>query len=285
MWILYSILSALGWAISDAFSKKVLSKEGVKDTFLLWARFLFSIPLVLPFMLFMPLPHLTKKFFILHILWLPLEISAIYLYLKAIKISPISLSLPFLSFTPVFLILTGYIFLGEKPSISASFGIILLSSGSYIMNLNHKEQGILAPVKAIFREKGTKLVLFVAFLYSLTSIIGKKLVLHSNPLFFSVYYSFIMSIATSPFGIKAIKTKKAKITMSVVLSGVFYGIMILFHMLAIKTALVSYMIGLKRLSGVFSVVLGAMFFKEEHIKERFTGAMLMVAGAILITLG
>ncbi len=285
MWILYSVLSALAWAISDMFSKKALIHDYTKETFLLWARFLFSIPFMLPLALITPLPHLPIKFFILHIFWLPLEITAIYLYLKAIRISPMSLSLPFLSFTPIFLLATGYILLGEKPSFIATSGIILLASGSYIMNIDKKGSGIFSPFKAIFTERGTRLVVIVAFLYSLTSIVGKKLVLYSNPFFFAIYYTFVMCIATLPFGIEAIKTKRAKITAPLVLSGVFYGAMILFHMLAIKTALVSYMIGLKRLSGVFSVVLGAMFFKEEHIKERLTGAMLMVAGATLITLG
>ena len=285
MWILYSTLSAFGWATSDAFSKKALSQDNIPNTFLLWARFVFSIPFVFPFILFTPLPHLAGKFFLLHIFWLPLEISAIYFYLKAIQISPISLSLPFLSLTPLFLLFTGYILIGERPSLPASIGILLIVAGSYVMNINLKEYGFLRPIKAIFTEKGTRLIVLVAFLYSITSIIGKKLVLYSNPFFFSIYYTFVMSIATLPFGLSAMKNKKAKITSSVILSGMFYGLMILFHMLAIKTALVSYMIGLKRLSGVFSVIYGTLFFKEKYLKNRLTGAILMVLGAIMISAG
>ncbi len=281
MWILYSLLSALGWATSDAFSKKALSEEHVPHLFLLWSRFVFSIPFVLPFLFFTHIPHLSTKFFYLHLFWLPLEISAIYIYLKAIKTSPISLCLPFLSLTPFFLLFTGYILLGEKPAPSATLGILFIVIGSYVMNINLKEKGILEPVKAIFTEKGTRLIIIVAFLYSLTSIIGKKLVLYSNPFFFSIYYTIVMSIATLPSGISSFK--RAKVTLSVVLSGAFYGMMILFHMLAIKTAFVSYMIGLKRLSGVFSVIYGYAMFNERHIKPRLLGAILMVIGAILIT--
>ena len=56
-------------------------------------------------------------------------------------------------------------------------------------------------------------------------------------------------------------------------------------MFTIKSAFVSYMIGLKRLSGVFSVLLGYFFFKEQHIEGRLIGASLMVIGAILISIG
>lgn len=285
MWALYSVLSALGWSVSDAFSKKALENEDVSKTFILWGRFLFSIPFVLPFALIIKIPHLSTKFFYLHIFWLPLEIGAIYLYLNAIKISPISLSLPFLSLTPLFLIFTGFIFLNEIPSKRASFGILLLVLGSYVMNIEKREFGFTEPFKAIFKEKGTRIVILVAFLYSITSIIGKELVLLSSPFFFTVYYTIIMTLATLPFGVLGVKEKRPKITISVILSGIFYGFMILFHMLAIRHTMVSYMIGLKRLSGVFSVILGYIFFKEKHIKTRLLGALFMVTGAIFITIG
>lgn len=285
MWALYSVLSALGWSVSDAFSKKALENEDVSNTFILWGRFLFSIPFVLPFALIIKIPHLSTKFFYLHIFWLPLEIGAIYLYLNAIKISPISLSLPFLSLTPLFLIFTGFIFLNEIPSKRASFGILLLVLGSYVMNIEKREFGFTEPFKAIFKEKGTRIVILVAFLYSITSIIGKELVLLSSPFFFTVYYTIIMTLATLPFGVLGVKEKRPKITISVILSGIFYGFMILFHMLAIRHAMVSYMIGLKRLSGVFSVILGYIFFKEKHIRTRLLGALFMVTGAIFITIG
>jgi len=44
---------------------------------------------------------------------LPLEVLAFLCYMKALKVSPLSLSVPFLAFTPGFILLTGWFILGE----------------------------------------------------------------------------------------------------------------------------------------------------------------------------
>jgi len=55
-------------------------------------------------------------------------------------------------------------------------------------------------------------------------------------------------------------------------------------MLAINLTLVAYVISIKRLSIIFSVIFGFLLFKEKGFKERLTGAIIMVLGVILITL-
>ena len=47
---------------------------------------------------------------------------------------------------------------------------------------------------------------------------------------------------------------------------------------------VAYMISVKRTSLIFSVLYGWLVFKEEHIRERLLGCMVMVIGVALITL-
>jgi uncharacterized membrane protein len=47
---------------------------------------------------------------------------------------------------------------------------------------------------------------------------------------------------------------------------------------------VTYVITIKRLSALFSIALAGAFLKEEHIRERLTGAVLMLSGFALIVL-
>jgi uncharacterized membrane protein len=61
------------------------------------------------------------------------------------------------------------------------------------------------------------------------------------------------------------------------------AIMIITHLKAISLIEVSYMVSVKRLSILFGVLYGVMFFKETNIKERFLGATVMVSGIILIS--
>ena len=59
-----------------------------------------------------------------------------WLYMRAIRESPLSLTLPYLAFTPVFNILTGYIFLGEQVSSAGMAGIVLVVCGAWLLNLD-----------------------------------------------------------------------------------------------------------------------------------------------------
>ncbi len=52
--------------------------------------------------------------------------------------------------------------------------------------------------------------------------------------------------------------------------------------IAVKIALVPYVISLKRVAGLFSVIYGGFMFKEEHIKERLIGTIIMILGVVLI---
>lgn len=59
---------------------------------------------------------------------------------------------------------------------------------------------------------------------------------------------------------------------------------VLFHMLAINLALVAYVISIKRLSVLISVVFGFLIFREHGIRERLLGATVMISGVLLISL-
>ncbi len=285
MWILIALISAFGWATSDAFVKAAYSKCKLNEYFVVWVRYLFSLPFVVIPLIKIKIPHLDVDFFLWHIVWIPLETLALFLYIRAISISEISISLPFLSFTPLFLILNGYLILGEQVSPVAGTGILLIVAGSYLMGVRNLKEGILGPVKSIMRNRGVKLIILVAFLYSITSIAGKMLVIHSDPVFFSFYYTAVMNIVLAIPGTRGAKRSQWKPCWKyLIFAGLFYALMTIAHMTAIRMTLVSYMIAIKRLSGVISVFYGWTFFKEKEIPVRFTGSLLMVLGAILITL-
>ncbi|HLK69342.1 MAG TPA: hypothetical protein VKU19_38190 [Bryobacteraceae bacterium] len=49
-----------------------------------------------------------------------------WLYFRALQVSPLSLCVPFLSFTPVFLIPSGFVVLGELPPAVKLLGVLLI---------------------------------------------------------------------------------------------------------------------------------------------------------------
>ena len=285
LWIVLSLLSAFFLATSDALSKKALQ---VNNEYLVaWFRLIFTMPLLLVVMFFIPLPELDSGFFKAFCIALPLEVVTVILYIKALKLSPLSLTLPFLSLTPFFLILNSYLILGERVSLQGGVGIFLIVSGSYVLNISEMKNGLLGPLKAIKREKGSVLMICVAFLYSITSSFGKMAIEHSSPLFFGISYFIALNIVFTPIGIMMgkgdlkpfIQQKKYK---RLFMPGLFYSLMVITHMTAMSLTKVAYMISVKRASLLIGLFYGYLFFKEENIRSRFAGAFLMFIGFLMV---
>ncbi|MDI6790665.1 MAG: DMT family transporter [Thermodesulfobacteriota bacterium] len=161
LWLVLALISAASIATVDALTKRFLSHLTVFE--MAAARLSFSLPLFLILLFFIPVPHLDTTFYLTVLLALPLEITAFFLYMRAIQASPLSLAIPFLSFTPVFLILTGRLILGEELSARGILGIISVVLGSYVLNLRECKNGFLGPFGAIKREKGSWLMLMWPF--------------------------------------------------------------------------------------------------------------------------
>ncbi len=290
LWCIFAILAGFFVALSDALNKKYLSFCG--HPYMVVARTLGSFPFLFPIFLFLTykyngLSYFSLKFVGTVSILLTLEITATILYMKGIKISPLSLTLPFLSFTPVFIILTGYLLLGEKISEKGALGIILVVMGSYCINLPSLKEGFLSPIKAIKKEKGSFLLLQVAFIYSITSVLGKKGLLLTNPLWFASFYFSILGIVSTLsmkvlYRIKILPFIKTNLKY-ILLVGLTQALMCYFHMIALSQIQTAYMIALKRTSILFAVLLGYFMFKETYILVRLFAVLLMLFGIFVIT--
>ena len=280
-WVLYAILSAMFWALSDALAKKSMEIENNPILKILWFRFAVGVPFILPLLIFTGIPEWTHRFLQIHLVWIPLETIAVGIYLLAIKVSPLALTLPYLSFTPVFLIFTGRLIVGEHVSMLGIMGILLIVVGALVLQ-GGDNANPLDSLRNIVREKGSVLMLIVAFIYSFTSTFGKIMVTETNPMYFSVHYLAVMALVTTPFGIS--KLKEGRTGKYLILSGFSGALSAVFHMLAIYHAFVAYMIALKRTSGVFGVLFGYMFFREKDPIRHTIGALIMVIGAVIISM-
>ena len=117
------------------------------------------------------------------------------------------------------------------------------------------------------------------------AVLGKKAIQHSSPLFFGFFFLTFLDFVTLIFF-----PLLGKIRWGVLLrtptKGMSVGIMlylhVLFHTLAISMVKAVYMISVKRMSILFSVVYGWLLFRESQIGNRMAGALLMFLGVICI---
>ncbi len=285
-WLFFSLISAVSLATADAITKKYFSDSSAYEMGLV--RLLSALPFLVLSLIFIPWVKPDRVFFLCILVGLPLEATAFFCYMKAIKSSPLSLSLPFLAFTPGFVILTGWLVLGEEITAAGFWGIAFIVMGSYVLNLSKVTSGLLEPFRAIVREPGSRLMLLVSFIYAFTSVIGKLAILHSNPYVFGALYNIALTslmIALIPFSREADPVKGfMKKPLAGVILGATVSLSIFSHFIAISKIQAAYMISVKRTSLLFGVLYGAWLFREEKITERLTGAVIMLIGVFLISL-
>lgn len=282
MWVLLTLLCAFTLATGDALTKKAL--RGTGEYLIGWLRLLFAVPPLLVVLMFVERPPLDAAFYRAFAIAMPFEILAFVLYIKALRTSPLSLTMPFLAFTPVFLIGVSYLIVGEEPSRGSVLGILLVGAGGYVLNFHHMDRGVLEPLRAVFREKGSLMMLAVAVIYSVTSSLGKVCINHSSALFFGTVYFTVLAIAYTPFALREIKgfDISGKVLRTMALVGLLQAATVITHVVAISLTNVAYMIALKRTSLLISVFYGWLLFKEGRMKERSAGAALMFAGFVLL---
>ena len=284
-WFWLSLLTALAAASQDTWIKRYFSALTPYE--MTAFPILYSIPFFTAFLPFVRVPPLDTVFFGCVIAALPINAIAVVLYMKAIKISPLSLTIPYLAFTPAFMILSGGLILGETPNQWGALGIIITCAGGYVLNLSDSRGGILEPFAAVFRETGSWIMLIVAFLFSFAAVIGKLGIERSSPMFFTVSFFLMFSVVmmcllvgtgrVRPFVLREHMIK------GLVAGGILFVHAIL-HGFAISMAKAAYMIAIKRLSILFSVLFGGILFDEKAIRIRFAGAVLMVCGAAIVVL-
>ncbi|MEQ8752191.1 MAG: EamA family transporter [Coleofasciculus sp. G1-WW12-02] len=284
-WFVFAILTAIFTSLLD-----VTSKHGLKTInvyVVSWSLITFTLPLLLPILFFIDIPDLGNHFGVALLVSGSLNVIAIILYIKAIKVADLSITVPLITFTPLFLLATSPLIVQEYPTVMDAIGIVLIVAGSYTLKLNEKEQGYFDPFKSLFREKGPKLMLLVAFIWSITANVDKIGVQNSSPTFWAIAnYSFIATAMTPILLYKAYNHLKQipQNLIPLIPIGLFHAMALLFQMQAIDMTIVAHVISIKRISVFFSVLLGHFIFHEEGIKERSIGAAIMIVGVVFITL-
>lgn len=279
---LLAILTCLFYGLQGTYGK-VLTKS-FPSAIITWATFTFSLPFVFAFLLIKGIPPIDLSGF----LWSTsisfiINLIAFNLFFKALSLSSLSLTMPFTAFTPIFLVPMAFFVLGEFPDLSGNLGIILIIFGAY--GLHAGSGNLLTPFRNIFANKGTRYMLIVAIMWSITATLEKVAVLSSSPAFYGTTIGFLLSAAYFPyifyFHWEDVKKIPGNLKRFLIM-GMITGAMIIFQFSAYKYLLASYVIAFKRAGVIVSVLLGFVLFKEENILKNLIFTTLMIVGVLLI---
>jgi drug/metabolite transporter (DMT)-like permease len=286
LWILLALATAFFNASAATVTKRYFSdlppwEMGMIPTVYAGLLCLLLLP-------FIDIPRLDSVFWWAWGLSVPLMVIALFFQYWAIKLSPLSLTMPYLSFTPAFVILTGFLLMDEILNVWGLLGVLSIAFGGYVLNVERGSgRGLADPIKAVFREPGSWRMLVTAIIFSLTGVFGRMGVLHSSPLFFGLTLFPALALAFLLTGLILGQTRLSSLWLKpgpAVLAGTCVTLEILFHHLSIALVKSAYMLAVKRLNTLISVIYGGLIFREQNIAVRLAGTALMLLGVAMIGL-
>jgi|APHM01.1.fsa_nt_gi EamA-like transporter family. len=252
-----------------------------------WSSRVFGVPVLLAALVYTGLPDVTLGFFLLVVPQsLVIALTSI-LIAKAYKKSDASIVTPMFAISPILVLGTSFLMLGETPSILGVIGVILVASGAYVLK-SGAEGDMLEPLRRLWEERGVQIILVVILIYSVTANLDKIGVNMSSPILWpltvytlsSLFMLPIMAINSGDWRNKIMADWKP-----LVFLGASGGAAVILQMTAIKLTLVSYVVSIKRLSIPLTVLLSYLYLGEtDEFWYRIAGSVLMAAGALLIYL-
>ncbi|NQE34337.1 EamA family transporter [Microcoleus asticus] len=284
-WLIFGILTAFFEAVKDVFGKQNLKKSD--EYVVAWSLSFFSVIFLIPWVLYTGIPPLNSQFWLALLIGGSINAVTALLYIKALKLSDLSLTVPLLALTPLFMLVTSPLIVGEYPKFLDYIGILLIVAGSYLLNIKEKSKGYLAPFKALLDEPGPKLMLIVAFLWSIASNFDKIGVTNSYPIFWIFCLFGTMSVLLLPVLLHKTPNPGQKILKQLPMlaaMGFINATGVIFQMQALTLTFVVRVIALKRTSVLMGVLFGHFIFKEKDIQERLLGAAIMILGVLFISL-
>lgn len=226
--------------------------------------------------------------------WLPgltsalLNIAANLAFLEAVRIAPLSLTIPVLSLTPVFTTLLAVPMLGEVPSPRQVAGVVMVVAGVLWLNSGAGRSVTLRNLwSSLLHERGSQLMALTALLWSLAMPLDKMAMAVSGPPFHglalnaAVAAGSVLVLATrGRVGeLRGLGAHPGRLAI-LILVGAAALVLIL---LAITQTWIGFIETMKRGLGSFLALLwGRLFFGETVTARQLAAVAAIAAGVALI---
>ena len=288
MWVTLALSTALLTSFNPLLYKRIL--QDAEPLVVVWGVTLLALPMLGLFTLALTseYPRLDSLFVLSVLSAAGLNVVAHLASTKALKLADVSLVTPLLTFSPVFTVLISAIFLGETPSTRGMMGVGLVLVGGYWLNLSNADR--LAPLKALALKPGVALVLLAGLLWAITPLLEKTAIRHTSPespRFAAFVATALLVILLTPLGVIRGRSAIGKLFLhrrEWGLAALIAGSAPILGYTAFSLGYIGYVTTLFKLSTIMTVLWGFLFLKERNLAQRLPGALVMVAGAILIAL-
>ncbi len=212
-----------------------------------------------------------------------LNAIALFFYIRAFKYADASLVAPLMLLTPLFLLVTSPLILGEKIPPLGIVGILFAVIGSYRLGQADSGTAMLTAFKRLAKDHGVQCMLVTVSIWSITSNLDKIGVYASTPLIWGASISLVITVFGIAFLIVGPKpsVRGGRNLLLASVPGLGLAAQAVLQNMSLTMLMVPYVITIKRTSAILTILISGRLLKED-ISQRLKGAILMLLGTILM---
>ena len=282
-WYILIIISAILISFSEIIKKKILRYEHSTEFSTTYS--LVITLLMVPFISYLDLNLPSFIITLLFVKSILLLVSSL-LFMKAMKHNELSQIIPLKNLSPIFLMILAFFLLNEHITTTKTLGAIIIMVSGYLLEKETLKK------ENVFKNKYFIYVLLSMIFVSFAAVIDKFIIKFTNIytaifipfLLMSIYLLIIQFTVYNGFKdiIHSLKFGKYWILISaitILLSDYTY-----FSSVAIQGTLISLIIPLRRVSTLFSTILGGALYHEKFFVDRVAVCIFMLMGVYLLVI-
>ncbi len=287
-WYVFALGAAIFSSAACIVQKKTLFKEHAMEFATVLSIFTFVISLI-----FLPKVNFDIGLISYVVIFIASVLGSIaFLFVaKAIRHLEISVSSPMLNFGPAITAFAAFLFLGEQLTGRQLGGIFILLIGAYALEVDHSFKHLKDPFVKLIKSRHIHYIFVALILYSISSVCD-KFVLNNGVdptsyiviVHFFLCINFIVMINLMHDGFKGIAHGIKNAGIWILLVAVFTVTYRFLQINAMSLAYVSLVIPIKRLSTLFSSIIGGSMFHEKGLPIKLMGCIIMIWGVIMIVI-
>ena len=282
-WYILIIISAILISFSEIIKKKILRYEHSTEFSTTYS--LVITLLMVPFISYLDLNLPRFIIALLFVKSILLLVSSL-LFMKAMRHNELSQIIPLKNLSPIFLVILAFFLLNEHITTTKTLGAIIIMVSGYLLEKETLKK------ENVFKNKYFIYVLLSMIFVSFAAVIDKFIIKFTNIytaifipfLLMSIYLLIIQFTLYNGFKdiIHSLKFGKYWILISaitILLSDYTY-----FSSVAIQGTLISLIIPLRRVSTLFSTILGGALYHEKFFVDRVAVCIFMLMGVYLLVI-
>ncbi|MEM7352128.1 MAG: EamA family transporter [Acidobacteriota bacterium] len=284
--LLVVLACAFAWVGLDLLRKLLVVRGGALPiTFLMVAA---QVPLFFLWVLVDGRWTIGTGYWLPGLICIAINLGANLAYMRSVKLSPMSATLPLLSLTPVFASLAAIPLLAEIPRAAQAAGISIVVLGALVLNAEPESGGFGGLWRGLLSEKGAPWMVATALFWSISPALEKLSMRHAAP---SMHAFVMVTGIVCGLGIAlAVQGRLGEVGglghrgyTVLAASAVVSCLALFFQLLAIQMVQVGLVETTKRgIGAAMALLLGRLVFGEELSRQRMVAVALMVVGVWLV---